>query len=285
MASPGALNLSIVSLGGKDPFIHKAGFPELMIHIGGQDKMRFFLHQFKNLLIKRKRLWLNSVQICMFGMEAMKERHSVRQYTDQPLDEEVIRLLTEEIDACNQESGLHIQLVKNEPKAFDSFMAHYGKFSGVTNYIAMVGKKGPALEETCGYYGERLVLKAQQLGLNTCWVAMTYSKVKSAYSVDAGEKLCIVISLGYGKNQGVPHKSKSVDQVAKADGPMPDWFRSGVEASLLAPTAMNQQKYQFTLNGKIVSARVGMGFYSKIDLGIVKYHFELGAGRENFSLI
>ena len=67
MASPGALNLSIVSLGSKDPFIHKAGFPELMIHIGGQDKMRFFLHQFKNLLIKRKRLWLNSVQICMFG--------------------------------------------------------------------------------------------------------------------------------------------------------------------------------------------------------------------------
>lgn len=218
-------------------------------------------------------------------MEAMKERHSVRQYTDQTLDEEVIRLLTEEIDACNQESGLHIQLVKNEPKAFDSFMAHYGKFSGVTNYIAMVGKKGPALEETCGYYGERLVLKAQQLGLNTCWVAMTYSKVKSAYSVDAGEKLCIVISLGYGKNQGVPHKSKSVDQVAKADGPMPNWFRSGVEASLLAPTAMNQQKYQFTLNGKIVSARAGMGFYSKIDLGIVKYHFELGAGRENFSWI
>ena len=153
-------------------------------------------------------------------MEAMKERHSVRQYTDQTLDEEVIRLLTEEIDACNQESGLHIQLVKNEPKAFDGFMAHYGKFSGVTNYIAMVGKKGPALEETCGYYGERLVLKAQQLGLNTCWVAMTYSKVKSAYSVDAGEKLCIVISLGYGKNQGVPHKSKSVDQVAKADGPI-----------------------------------------------------------------
>ena len=113
-------------------------------------------------------------------MEAMKERHSVRQYTDQTLDEEVIRLLTEEIDACNQESGLHIQLVKNEPKAFDGFMAHYGNFSGVTNYIAMVGKKCPALEETCGYYGERLVLKAQQLGLNTCWVAMTYSKVKSA---------------------------------------------------------------------------------------------------------
>ena len=218
-------------------------------------------------------------------LQAMKERHSVRSYANRPIEGETKENLQNYIEECGKESGLHLQLVLDEPNAFDSFMAHYGKFSGVRNYILLAGKKNADLEERCGYYGEKIVLFAQMLGLNTCWVAMTYSKVKSAYSVDAGEKLCIVISLGYGKNQGVPHKSKSVDQVAKADGPMPNWFRSGVEASLLAPTAMNQQKYQFTLNGKIVSARAGMGFYSKIDLGIVKYHFELGAGRENFSWI
>ncbi len=134
--------------------------------------------------------------------EAMKSRHSVRQYKDIPLERDTKAELLAEIDSCNQESGLHIQLVTNEPKAFDSFMAHYGKFSGVSSYIAMIGKKGPDLEEKCGYYGERLVLKAQQLGLNTCWVAMTYSKIKSAFTISEGEKLCIVISVGYGKNQG-----------------------------------------------------------------------------------
>lgn len=216
-------------------------------------------------------------------MEAIRQRHSVRQYTDKPLGEDVIRPLEEEIAACNKESGLHIQLVKNEPKAFDSFMAHYGKFSGVTNYIAMIGKKGPDLEEACGYYGERLVLKAQQLGLNTCWVAMTYSKIRSAFSVGEGEKLCIVISLGYGKTQGVPHKSKAIEKVAKTDGPAPDWFTSGVEAALLAPTAMNQQKFRFTLTDDKVSVRAGVGFYTKIDLGIVRYHFEAGAGKEHFT--
>ena len=216
-------------------------------------------------------------------MEAIRQRHSVRQYTDKPLGEDVIRPLEEEIAACNKESGLHIQLVKNESKAFDSFMAHYGKFSGVTNYIAMIGKKGPDLEEACGYYGERLVLKAQQLGLNTCWVAMTYSKIRSAFSVGEGEKLCIVISLGYGKTQGVPHRSKAIEKVAKTDGPAPDWFTSGVEASLLAPTAMNQQKFRFTLTDDKVSVRAGVGFYTKIDLGIVRYHFEAGAGKEHFT--
>ena len=216
-------------------------------------------------------------------MEAIRQRHSVRQYTDKPLGEDVIRPLEEEIAAYNKESGLHIQLVKNEPKAFDSFMAHYGKFSGVTNYIAMIGKKGPDLEEACGYYGERLVLKAQQLGLNTCWVAMTYSKIRSAFSVGEGEKLCIVISLGYGKTQGVPHRSKAIEKVAKTDGPAPDWFTSGVEAALLAPTAMNQQKFQFTLTDDKVSVRAGVGFYTKVDLGIVRYHFEAGAGKEHFT--
>ena len=105
-------------------------------------------------------------------MEAMKKRHSVRQYQERPLEARVISALQAEIDDCNEKSGLHIQLITNEPKAFQSLMAHYGKFSNVTSYLALVGKKDSALDEKCGYYGERLVLKAQQLGLNTCWARL-----------------------------------------------------------------------------------------------------------------
>lgn len=213
--------------------------------------------------------------------EAMKARHSVRQYKNKPLDAEVISILQEEIEISNQESGLHIQLVTNEPKAFDGFMAHYGKFSGVTDYIAMIGKKGADLEEKCGYYGERLVLRAQQLGLNTCWVASTYRKIKTAFIVGPGEKLCIVIALGYGATQGIPHRSKSFEKAAKVDEKTPEWFKNGVKAALLAPTAVNQQKFQFALNGKKVSAKAGLGFYTKVDLGIAKYHFEIGADRSD----
>ena len=175
-----------------------------------------------------------------------------------------------------------MQLVLDEPQAFDSFMAHYGKFSGVKNYIAIIGKKSANLEEISGYYGEKVVLSAQQLGLNTCWVAMTYSKTKGAFEFREGEKLCCVIAIGYGKTQGVPHKSKTIEKVSKVNGNMPDWFRKGVEAALLAPTAVNQQKFQFALDGNKVSAKAGMGFYSKIDLGIAKYHFEIGANVKNF---
>ncbi|MGN0660054.1 MAG: nitroreductase family protein [Emergencia sp.] len=216
-------------------------------------------------------------------MDALRARHSVRQYSDRPVEAEILKQLQDEIDACSREGDLHIQLITEEPKAFDSFMAHYGKFSGVRNYIALVGRKTAELDELCGYYGERLVLKAQQLGLNTCWVALTYKKVPGAFQVESGEKLTVVIALGYGKTQGEAHKSKDIEAVSNVSGDTPDWFRQGVEAALLAPTAMNQQKFSLTYEDGKVRAKAGKGFYTRVDLGIVKYHFEIGAGRENFS--
>jgi hypothetical protein len=214
--------------------------------------------------------------------EAMAARHSVRQYKETPLETEKISAIQTEIDACNQAGNLHIQLVTNEPNAFSGTMAHYGSFRGVTNYIALVGKADSTLEEHCGYYGERLVLFCQQLGLNSCWVALTYSKRKADFQVEPGEKLCLVIALGYGVNQGVPHKSKDVEKLVQVSGETPDWFRRGMEAVRLAPTAMNQQKFTFSLDGNQVSAKAGLGFYTKIDLGIAKYHFEIGAGKDQF---
>ena len=136
----------------------------------------------------------------MTELEAIRARHSVRQYLNKPLKPEELAALRSEVDICNRESGLHIQLVTNEPKAFEGTMARYGKFSGVQNYFALVGKAGPDLQEKCGYWGELLVLKAQMMGLNTCWVALTFSKVKSAYTLNDGEKLAAVIALGHGAN-------------------------------------------------------------------------------------
>ena len=133
--------------------------------------------------------------------EAIKARHSVRKYIDKPLPQDIVNILQAKVDECNNIGNLHIQLVTNEPKAFKGKMA-YGTFSGVSNYFAMVGKKADDLSERIGYYGEQLVLLAQTLGLNTCWVGLTYNKVKEAYSMDEGEKLCCLIALGYGDDSG-----------------------------------------------------------------------------------
>ncbi len=215
----------------------------------------------------------------MTMMEAMESRHSVRAYTDEPLSQEAVSQLNDTIRRINAAAGLHLQLVTEEPEAFSSALARYGKFSGVKNYIALIGPKGSDLAEKCGYYGEMLVLKAQQLGLNTCWAALTFKKVPGAFVTEKGEKLVMVIAIGYGKTQGSAHKGKKVSELFQAKGSVPQWFTDGVYAASLAPTAMNQQKFVFTYDSGEVSAKALPGVHAKTDLGIVKYHFEAGASK------
>ena len=224
--------------------------------------------------------------------EAIEARHSVRAYKDLPLSKEIVKLLEDELVKLNNEGQLHIQLICNEPKAFQGTMAKYGKFRNVNNYLVMAGKKAEDLDERVGYYGEQIVLLAQTLGLNTCWVGLSYRKVPEAYNVGKDEKLVCMIALGYGETQGVPHKIKTVEQVSNASDITPSWFKKGVEAALLAPTAVNQQKFSFEYMGMSnnhhqVRAKKGVSMigYTQMDLGIAKYHFEIGAGKDNFEWI
>lgn len=208
-------------------------------------------------------------------LDLMKERHSVRQYSDKKIDGDVKTKLDTYVASINEESGLSMQIFYNELNCFNSMLAHYGKFSNVKNYIAIVGKKEE--QEKSGYYGEKLVLKCQELGLNTCWVALTHGKVN--VQTKPQQKLLILIALGYGTNTGVAHKSKPIKELCKEDA-YPEWFMKGMEAVSLAPTAMNQQKFLFEMKNGQVYAKALRGFYSKIDLGIVKYHFEAVTGHK-----
>lgn len=210
----------------------------------------------------------------------------------QPLAEEASRRIEEEIAEVNRRGNLHIQLIQNEPKAFQGTLAKYGKFRNVTSYLVMAGKRADDLDERIGYYGEHLVLLAQTLGLNTCWVGLSYSKVPGTYELGEDEKVVCYIAVGYGETQGVGHKIKSVEQVSNATDITPSWFRRGVEAALLAPTAVNQQKFSFEHigvknNRHQIRAKKGFSMisYAQIDLGIAKYHFEVGAGQVNFDWV
>ena len=210
-------------------------------------------------------------------MDIVRQRHSVRRYLDKPLALDVRDRLAAYIQQCSREAGLHIQLLCNEPAGFGR------TFPRCANYLALTGPKGPGLEEKCGYYGEKIVLYAQSLGLRSCWAGLSHAKRAKAYTLENGEVFVIAVALGYGEDDGKERKSKKPEEVMKVRGEIPDWFRSGTEAALLAPTAMNRQAFTLELRGgDTVRLRYALGPFWQVDLGIVKYHFELGAGKENF---
>lgn len=223
-------------------------------------------------------------------MKAIEERHSVRSFTDETISAEDRAALEDEVKSGNATGKLHMKLVWDEPEAFDSTMAHYGKFSNVRNYLIIAGPAGTNLEERGGYYGQRVALLAQQLGLNTCWVALTFKKRYVRKLVGEDDKLVCVVALGHGTSAGTSHKVKDAADVVKVPDGMdiPDWFIRGVDAALLAPTALNQQKFRIELiepaSDEKPRARIEStgGAYSNVDLGIARLHFELGAGTDAF---
>lgn len=214
-------------------------------------------------------------------LDAIYKRRSVRVYRDTPIEEEKIRQINGFVSEVNAQSGQSFQAVFNEPTAFTGIFA-YGKLINVKNYIIVVGKRGKGQEEICGYYGEKIVLFLQTLGLNTCWAGISYKRSNVKAVIKRGEKLYLLIAFGYGKHSVKPRKSKGFEDVVRVEkgykGEIPDWFKKGVECALLAPTAMNQQKFTVILkkSGEVEIKRK-VGFYSKTDLGIVKYHYEIGS--------
>ena len=212
-------------------------------------------------------------------IEAVRARHSVRRYLDKAIETEKAEALQHAVDEFNEQSGLSMQLCLDDPRAFSNFLARYGSFRNVKNYLALVGPKSREFEEKCGYYGQKIVLLAQILGLNTCWVGLSYSKKKNVIVIKENEKLYLVVSLGYGETQGKTSSSKAMDSLCKNvdEGPLPDWFVAAMEAAMLAPTAINHQKFLMTLQGNRVKAEALRGSYAIVDLGIVKCNFEIGA--------
>lgn len=211
--------------------------------------------------------------------EAIRARHSVRAYEDKAISPDLIEKLKERIGELNKEGDLHLQLLEDAGKAYSRLMTRFMGLDSAPSVIVCVGKDDATLEERVGYFGEKLVLYAQQLGLNTCWTG-TFNKKTEGIVTDEGERMVIFIAIGYGSNQGKPHKCRPLSQIVSGKEEHPEWFDKGVELAQLAPTAVNQQKYRICLNDDdSVEFKDLGGAFSKVDLGIVRYHFEVGSGK------
>jgi nitroreductase len=213
----------------------------------------------------------------MNTMQAIRARHSVRRYTDRKIEPKKLAALREEIRLCNEKSGLYMRLVADGREDFVGLMAK-AVFRGEMSFIVVAGADAPDLDERAGYWGERVVLRAQMLGLNTCW-AMMFNRKKYAEKLPDGERIVSVICVGYGETQGAPHKSKPMNALCRVEGggEMPEWFKNGMDAAMMAPTAMNRQSFMFTLTADgAVRAEATAGGLAALDLGIAKYHFEVG---------
>jgi len=215
---------------------------------------------------------------------------SLRSYLPDPISAEQRGELEKTASQCRELSGLNLQLIYDRPEPFNSLSKSYGLLQGVRNYFVMAGPKSdPDLAEKCGYYGEKLVLTATAMGLGTCWVGGTYDKESCLCHLGADEELICVVAVGHTPEEpggreklirlAAKRKSKSLAELARNLSGAPSWFMSGLAAVQRAPSARNRQGYQFIRQADdTVQARMtAENNFALVDLGIAKFHFELGA--------
>ena len=221
----------------------------------------------------------------MITVETIRERHSVREYDGKPLAQAEFDALGALVEECARESGLDIQLVGDNPEVFN-VIARFGLIRGCRTHVAFVVDDAKAsdatraaVDEAIGYWGQKIVLAAQDMGLNTCWCALC-SRKKSRAVVAPGKRVRLVIAVGHGKTQGFPRKTKSVGALSSVEcAKAPAWFAAAMEAAQLAPTAMNNQNFKITLlsDGKTVRIEAPQSGLNAIDEGIVRRNFEIAA--------
>lgn len=210
--------------------------------------------------------------------QAMRQRHTVRKFASEPPSPELISQLNDRVRANNERLGLAISLKVGDESALPGALKLFFA-KGVRNYFVLAGSDRPGLDEDLGYASADLMLFAQTLGLNTWWIGGTFSR-KNVERAVPGKKVIGIVAVGFGATLGVAHKSKTAPEVSSYEGPEPQWFADGVQAALLAPTALNKQCFRIAGAGNKVSISENGGAFSGADIGIVKYHFELGAGNE-----
>ena len=229
----------------------------------------------------------------MTEWEASEKRISCRSFEDRMPEAELLKKIHDYIDVLNAESGLHFQLFAAREAGKPAIKMAAAMFTGpVYAFAALIGGEDELSAERLGYYGQRLVLYATQLGLGTCWVAGTYDRKSIQVDIPEGERLWDVILLGCATEK-LPLKQKMIrlmirrsdrkpEQFLESDVPFADapaWIRKGIEAVRKGPSAVNQQPVNIVYRDGKVSIRIwkkGNGLEYN-DLGIAKKQFEVGA--------
>ena len=224
--------------------------------------------------------------------DAIDARFSCRAYADQPLGQDTIDQLRSFADELGKEGDLRFVVV-GPAEGGASLKLNGRMFSGsVSTYVALIGPDDNETRERFGYFGEKLVLRATEFGLGTCWVAGTFDRDSVTVPREAGEVIHDVIPVGVKPAKqplaqrtiraGLRRRDKKPEALYQGSTSLaeaPDWVRSGIAAVLKGPSAINQQPVVFVQDAG--GLRATLPRYKReveySDLGIAKLHFQLGA--------
>lgn len=247
--------------------------------------------------------------------DIIRQRKSIRSYTDKPIEEEKKEILKKFLSAnTNGPFGTKSRFVfitsDNEDKDALKGLITYGMIKNPTGFIIGAVENTPHNLEDFGYLMEKNILKATDLELGTCWLGGTFNSSGFARKIalQDNEIIPAVTPVGYAvstmkmmdsiiRGASGADNRKSWNQLFFTNGKPLSTEESGdyatpLEMVRLAPSANNFQPwriikepnadiYHFYIKRKPTLKQLqkfaGKSDLQRLDIGIAMCHFELAA--------
>lgn len=233
--------------------------------------------------------------------EVIRSRHSVRNYEDKLISQDLIKNIEDYIENIDNPFGnkVRVKLIKKDDSNKDLKLGTYGVIKGARYYLSVACENEEFGLEALGYTFEKVVLYCTSLGLGTVWLGGTFNKGEFAKAMNIGsnEIVPIVSPLGYegGKKSFLAsimgnnnNKRKDYSEVffnnnfnTPLSKEVAKEYSEVLEMVRIAPSAMNKQPWRILKSGnEFHFYRDGNNNFNKIDIGIALCHFHLTA-KEN----
>lgn len=251
--------------------------------------------------------------------DIIQERYSCRSYAGTPIPDSVLQYFSDAVNAP------HLGPFGHQPRFVLISMASlpggewkrlgtYGVIKNARLFLAGMLQPAPMAAEDYGYCKEKLILKATELGLGTCWMGGTFTI--SAFGRAAGlrenETLPSVSPIGYPADRkslterimrriaGSDHRKPWTELFFNGSFSLPlspdeaGPYAEALKNVRLAPSASNKQPWRIVYDKerKIISFYLlrtprywqpGEVSLQEVDMGIAMCHFELTAKELGFA--
>jgi nitroreductase len=235
----------------------------------------------------------------------IETRKSRRRYDNQPLTTEQIERLKYVCNNFRPFSSARVRLVnQSADKILKGVIGSYGKIKGAPAFFVFIGdKRDPLVQEQLGYTGEGIILEAEALQLNTCWVGGFFSlkAVRTLIDINEKEAVIAVAPIGVAPERysfeerlltafGLTHKRKPLSEltIGLNERGWPDWIKAALYAARLAPSAVNRQPWRFHVKPDSITISTDGGetkrdwvMSKRFDCGIAMLHIEVAALAHN----
>ena len=248
-----------------------------------------------------------------FSVErAVKKRYSVRNYSNQKIQEDVKNSIENFVKSVDNPFGkkINFHFLDTEDVKDEKVLGTYGVIKGAQQYIGATIKLEPLSLEALGYELETIILYLASIDIGTCWLGGTFNRKGFAKAMDIKEDEIFPIITPYGYPAEKKHvKEIMMRKMISADN-RKEWnklfFANNFETPITsledkdlefalemvraAPSASNKQPWRIVLKDNVCHFfEYKEPGYSKafpydiqrIDMGIAAAHFDHAVKERN----